>query len=223
MPVRTVPLTNHQTYHLFNKTVTEQSPFTNPQLASRTIRLLWFYQINQNQLPFSTYLRLSAKEQQSFIQSHQNSLKRAILHSYCLMPNHFHLLVTQIQSNGISSFVGNLQNSTARYFNTKRQTKGPLFLPQFKAVQISDDTYLMHVSRYIHLNPYTSSLVNSLDELERYPWSSLKDYLHPTPQNHLIDTTLLQGLIGPAHKHRAFIADRADYQRTLHQLKKDLE
>ena len=74
----------------------------------------------------------------------------------------------------------------------------------------------MHVSRYIHLNPYTGSVVHSFAELYDYPWSSLKDYLNPGQAAAMLDTSLISGLLNPPHKHRQFIEDQADYQRSLH-------
>lgn len=95
------------------------------------------------------------------------------------MPNHFHLLLKQTKENGISKLVANFQNSYTRYFNLKNERVGPLFQGVFKALRVKTDEQLIHVSRYIHLNPYSSSVIKSFEELKRYPWSSVEEYLHP--------------------------------------------
>jgi len=220
MPSRSTPLTTHETYHIFNKTISDQAIFSDRRLCERTLKTLWFYQVHQKRLSFSSYLRLSNADQQTFQINYTHQPKIIDLHCFCLMPNHYHLLLTQQQDHGISYFVGTLQNSLAHYHNTKRTHKGPLFLPQFHAVHISSDSQLLHVSRYIHLNPYTSSMVNSFSDLYTYPWSSLPEYLNPNPNPHLLATNLISNLIGNPQKHRQFLEDRADYQRSLHHIQK---
>lgn len=79
--------------------------------------------------------------------------------SYCLMPNHFHLLVKQVIDHGIVKCLNNFSNSYTRYFNIRHDRVGPLFQGRFKAVRIETDEQLLQVSRYIHLNPVASSLI----------------------------------------------------------------
>jgi putative transposase len=73
---------------------------------------------------------------------------------YCLMTNHAHLLLKENIEHGISGYMQKLLNSYARYFNVRRSRKGSLFAGPFRAVGIDGDEQLLHVSRYIHLNPY---------------------------------------------------------------------
>ena len=95
--------------------------------------------------------------------------------AYCLMPNHFHLLVKQKTRDGMSIFVKTLMNSYVRYFNKKYKRIGGLFQGVFKAVQITEEPYLLHITRYIHLNPL--DLTNmTLDKLENY-YCSYGEYL----------------------------------------------
>ena len=100
--------------------------------------------------------------------------------AYCLMPNHFHFLVQQVYEDTISKFFSDLCNSQSKYFNVKYQTVGTLFQGRFKAKKVDKDEYLIHLSRYIHLNPVEFLPVNqrnSLDKLIEYKWSSLSYYL----------------------------------------------
>ena len=95
--------------------------------------------------------------------------------AYCLMPNHFHLLVKQKTTDGMSIFVKTLMNSYVRYFNKKYKRIGGLFQGVFKAVQITEEPYLLHVTRYIHLNPLDLHTM-TLNKLEDY-FCSYGEYL----------------------------------------------
>ena len=72
---------------------------------------------------------------------------------YCLMPNHFHLLLREIKDGGISKFMLKLQTGYSMYFNTKNERKGALWQGVFKAEHATDDEYLQYLFSYIHLNP----------------------------------------------------------------------
>ena len=100
--------------------------------------------------------------------------------AYCLMPNHFHILIQQLSSNALSKFMSDLCNSQTRYFNVKYESVGSLFQGRFKAKLIDSDEYLVHVSRYIHLNPLDLFPLAERELWERimsYKWSSLPAYL----------------------------------------------
>lgn len=100
--------------------------------------------------------------------------------AYCLMPNHFHFLIQQLSPNALSKFMSDLCNSHSRYFNVKYELVGSLLQGRFKAKLIDNDEYLVHVSRYIHLNPVDLFPFAGKDLWERitfYKWSSLSTYM----------------------------------------------
>ena len=94
---------------------------------------------------------------------------------YSLMPNHFHFLLHQTEKENISKLLKQLTNAYTLYFNTKYHRVGPLFQGRFKAVQVDNDNYLLHLTRYIHQNPLKINFV--LSALKNYPWSSYPYYL----------------------------------------------
>lgn len=104
---------------------------------------------------------------------------------YCLMPNHYHLLVKQLSSESISKFISRLNLAYAMYFNKRYERVGPLFQGRFKAKNVDKDEYIVHLSRYIHLN---SLAVNS--DFENYPWSSISYYLKRNDVD-FIDTSMI--------------------------------
>lgn len=114
--------------------------------------------------------------------------------------------------------MSNFHNSYTRFFNLKSERVGPLFLNQFRAVRIADEDQFLHTVRYVLLNPYSSGVVSSLKNLEKYKWSALPEYLGLT--DHKI---CLKGAIADHFKDqkdfRDFLFDRADYQRNLEEIK----
>ena len=96
---------------------------------------------------------------------------------YCLMPNHYHLLVRQNTEISLSQFMLHLGTSYAKYSNIKYNEVGSLFQDRFKAKLIENDEYLLHLSRYIHRNPLKIIASTPGVELRSYLWSSYEDYL----------------------------------------------
>lgn len=133
---------------------------------------------------------------------------------YCLMPNHFHFLLKQLKDGGITEFVSKLSNSYTKYFNTKEKRVGPLFQGEFKSVLVESDERLLHVSRYIHLNPLTSYLVKDLNS---YEWSSYLEYINGGKEI-CAKEDILSFFKSPS-KYKQFVLDQADYGLTLENIK----
>lgn len=106
--------------------------------------------------------------------------------AYCLMDNHFHLLVRELYDGGVSRFMLKFTTAYTMYFNKKYKRVGPLFQGAFKAEHADEDRYLAYLYAYIHLNPlkkfnedWKSDIYNSPQLLEKiflYPYSSFLDY-----------------------------------------------
>lgn len=108
-----------------------------------------------------------------------------------------------------------VENSYTKYFNTKHNRVGPLLQGPFKAVTIENENQLVHVSRYIHLNPYVADLVKNLDE---YPYSSYQNYVFGTNEKLCITDTMLSFFKNPK-EYKAFIDDHASYALELERIK----
>lgn len=93
-----------------------------------------------------------------------------VLHAYCLMTNHFHMLLETREIN-ISKFMKYLAGCYALYFNKKYDYQGHLFEGRYKAMLVKDDAYFLQTSRYIHINPTKAGIV---EQPEDYPWSSYR-------------------------------------------------
>ena len=137
------------------------------------------------------------------------------------MPNHFHLLVKQLQEKGISLFVSNIQNSFAKNFNLKNDRHGSLFDHNFKSKRITNNEEYIHVSRYIHLNHVTAGLIE-FEQLLTYPWTSLPYYLGSrNPEgSDLVNTKPILDYFKTPDKYLKFLKNNVDYQRKLNKIKK---
>ena len=113
----------------------------------------------------------------------------ASIHVYCLMSNHYHLLLETPEGN-LSQIMRHINGAYTNYFNTKRQRAGHLFQGRYKAILIEKDTYALELSRYIHLNPMRAGMVQMPVE---YRWSSYQSYLGLTARPDWLRTADLLG------------------------------
>lgn len=224
MPGRLTPLVNDEFYHVYNRGINRQPTFVSKREYRRALYTINFYRFLNPSTSLSKFLRMEADKQTDFLKALRQSKKLIGVFSYCLMPNHFHFLLKQKEDKGISKFFSNFQNSYTKYFNFSHKRDGSLFLDQFKAIRIETDEQLIHLSRYIHLNPYTGYIVKSLRALEEYPWSSFYDYCEATSpgylqaENQFVDTELVLGFFESRQKYKEFVFDQADYQRKLKEI-----
>ena len=202
-------------YHIYNRGVNKRKIFLSPQHYRRAVETLQFYLFTNHKIRFSYYSRLGNEAKQKYFNDLSDT--NISLLSYVLMPNHFHLLVTQTGENGISNYLRLFENSYTRYFNTATKRIGPLLQGAFKAVRIETNDQLLHITRYIHLNPYSSNVVSSMEELEKYPWSSYRSYLEED-KNHLIDTDIISSQFQNL-SYKNFVSEQGEYQRELDEIK----
>src|SRR3989344_949581 len=104
----------------------------------------------------------------------KNLSEEVELVAYCLMPNHFHLLLKQRTRDGISKLLKQLTNAYTLYFNQKNNRVGSLMQGPFRAAPVIEDPLFIHLVRYIHLNPVASGLTK---DLNAHRWSSYHHYL----------------------------------------------
>lgn len=97
----------------------------------------------------------------------------AVVHAYCLMTNHYHLLLATPSGN-LSQIMRHINGAYTTYFNTKRKRSGHLFQGRYRGILVEADEYAKELSRYIHLNPVRAGIVREPDE---YRWSSYRSYI----------------------------------------------
>jgi putative transposase len=181
---------------------------------------MWYYSFKTQPMALSKFLRLKSEYKIPLINQLLETPKQVEILSYCLMPNHFHLLVTQLVDGAISRYIGNLQNSFAHYYNIQNDRHGPLFESQYKAVRMESDEQLLHGHRYVHINPLTSFVVKSYQELQMYPWSSLPEYLGSNQQIFQISNPKpILSFFKSIDEYEQFLSDQVLYQQELHLIK----
>lgn len=217
MSLRKTPIVKGEVYHVFNRSVGKQPIFFSSKDYQRAIEVFKFYLYDKPPLRFSFYNRLPDNQKVKFYEV-MLKIKSPIvdIYCFCLMPNHFHFLLRNLTENGIGQFMSNFQNSYAKYFNTKTGRTGTLFQQNFKAVRIESDEQLTHVSRYIHLNPVTSYLIEA-EDLKNYLWSSYPYYLSERPTYIFKDPVLSQ--FKSVESYKKFVLDQTEYQRKLNEIK----
>jgi len=115
------------------------------------------------------------------------------IHTYCLMTNHYHLLVETPEPN-LSRAIQWMNVSYASYFNRKRSRCGHLFHGRYKAILVDADAYFKHLSRYIHLNPVRAGMV---EEVIQYEWSSYQAIVGSVKVPEWLSVDLLLSVFGP--------------------------
>ena len=159
-------------YHIYNRGVEKRKIFKSSQDYKVFLKYLKEYLTPPPKTEdLKTIFTLQGATFKGVPRQPKNYAKKIELVAFCLMPNHFHLLIKQTSENDMKDFMRSLATRYSMYFNKKYERVGKLFQGHYKAVLITDDTYLLHLSRYIHLNvsEYSTNLVKA--------YSSYADYL----------------------------------------------
>lgn len=217
MAIRNIPLITGQVYHIFNKTQSDAPVFQNARSSQAMLDAIWYYQYQKVPMKLSHYRTQPAMDRQKISSILSASPRQINLLAFCLMPNHFHLLIKQTSDSGISKYMSKIQNSITRYVNIKHKQKGHVFIGQFKAVRVESDEQLLHVSRYIHLNPYTGYIVRTVEEMKKYRWSSYTEYT--TGLKGICDQEVIRSHFKSKSGYEKFVEDHKDYQRSLADIK----
>jgi putative transposase len=190
---------NESLYHVYNRGVEKRTIFYDDSDYSTFLNLFKRYLVTGTST--DKYGRLF---------SHYEDVK---LVAFCLMPNHYHLLASTDQDPAqLPKLMQSVGTAYSIYFNKRYKRVGHLFQERYKAVRITDDTYLHHISRYIHLNP---------KEWMTWQWSSLPyflgnakaDWIHPEAVLELFESKAV---------YKSFVSDYESHKRILSQIKKML-
>jgi len=216
MPRRNLVLANNEIYHIFNRSIARENIFSNKIYLKKVLEIIDFYRFSQ-QLRLSKFKALNEIQKKDYLLALKDKSPLVEIYSFALMPNHYHLLLKQLQDNGIVRFIANFQNSFAKVFNLKNERDGAVFQNSFKAKRVETDEQFIHISRYIHLNPVTAYLIN-FNQLANYPWTSFPIYVNED-KNSFVAVNFLLHLFGSKDKYADFVADQVSYQRELASIK----
>lgn len=166
-------------YHLYNRGTDKRSIFTDERDRKRFMALLDLC----NSYASLHYQKIGQGSASTITD------RLTAIGAYCLMPNHFHILVKETTEKGLSTFMHRLATAYTMYFNTKYERTGGLFSGRFKAIHVDNDRYLQYLFAYIHLNPLKifnpswpktwqgANKAELEDSLKEYPYSSYHEYI----------------------------------------------
>lgn len=209
MTVRKIIFSVEEFYHLYSRGVDKRSLFLDDTDRKRFVRLLFICN-GTKPVMYRETKKLSLKN----IDTGQ---KLVAIGTYCLMPNHFHLLIKEITNGGIVKFMSKLLTAYSTYFNKKHERTGSLFSSEFKSTHLNTDEYLKYIFAYIHMNPLKIFDVNWKEEnlnisqveslLNNYVYSSYLDYLSENREEYII----LNKEVFPKYFNTA-----EDFKRNIH-------
>ena len=179
MSERNVTFSEGEFYHVYNRGNSKQVIFNSNEDYSRFVRLMY---LSNSQRSF----KIEYLQRPNFLFERGEPL--VAIGAYCLMPNHFHMLITPLVQNGVSKYMQKLATGYSMFYNSKYERTGVLFEGKFKARHADTDEYLKYLYAYIHLNPVklidptwketgTKDAVAAYEYTVKYPYSSLQDYV----------------------------------------------
>lgn len=169
-------------YHVYNRGVNREKIFIDEVDYKVFLSYLKLYLLSREELKEELEISspdnlLDSINKDSLIRLMRtnNYYQRIELLCYCLLPNHYHLLIRQKNKRDLEFFMRSIGTKYTNYFNTKYQRVGSLFQGVYRAVYVKNEVQLLHLSRYIHLNP--QELIKNNSDLLSYPWSSYPVYI----------------------------------------------
>jgi putative transposase len=179
MTKRRVPFAVGEWYHCYNHGIEDRITFENTKDYFRFLELLY---LANDELP----LRHEDIDTYKFeeVLSVPRGKKLVAIGAFCLMPNHFHLVLKEVSEGGITAFMRKIGTAYTLYFNSQHNRMGNLFLKPFRSRHVSDDRYFQHLINYVHCNPIalyepkwkTNHVVDPQflgERIAAYPYSSL--------------------------------------------------
>ncbi len=195
--------TKNSYYHIYNRGIGDQQIFLDEEDYTTYYYYLFVYLAS---------LERSARRFKDIPMrlAHKNLSSDITLISYCLMPDHFHLVLHQKSEDGVTKLMKQLTNAYTQYFNQKYKRVGSLFAGRYKAAHIPTTDTLIHLTRHIHLHP----VLAKLSLTPEYAWSSYSEFADPTPRN-LASTKTILNIFPSIYMYKKFVSDQKDYTKRM--------
>ena len=168
--MRKVPFAKNEIYHIFNRGTDKREIFSCDYDYARFIRSL--DEFNQIEPVYSLYLNDLRKSRGLLdVQRLRKGRKLVEIITYCLNPNHFHLMLNQLEVGGISEFMKRIGGGYTKYYNSRYERSGALFQGKFKSTHVDSNELLLYLSVYVNANHQ----IHGYPEKD-WPYCSLLDY-----------------------------------------------
>lgn len=160
-----------------------------------------------------------------FVSPTSDTRKKLVdIHGWCLMKNHYHLLLSERKDGGITRFIRKLNIGYSKYYNDIHERSGTLFQGRTKKIHIERDAHFLHILHYIHLNPLDflhdadrwrsggiRDKAKALAHLREYRWSSFKDYCGERNFPSIIETKFFDEAYGGVARQALVRLDDMDF------------
>jgi putative transposase len=197
MTYRRVPFAEGEWYHCYNRSIEKRISFEDTRDYHRFLELLY---LANDELP----LRYEDIDDRKFeeVLKMPRGKKLVAIGAFCLMPNHFHLVLKEVTEGGITAFMRKIGTAYTMYFNARHERMGNLFLKPFRSRHVSSDRYFQHLISYVHCNPAalyepawkTRHVVDPQflgERIAAYPYSSLSIHAGVrTPTSAILDAEI---------------------------------
>jgi putative transposase len=181
------PFVPGETYHLFNRGAHKQDIFTT-EAEYRRFLLLLHLANSEEKLELRPILRRHRGQTSVIFRDEKPTKGLVNVQAYCLMPNHFHLILQEKTEAGITKFMRKVLTAYSMYFNILHQHSGVLAQGAFKSKHINSENYFRYIFSYVHLNPLSlhipewekkgiENIVSAREFMYSYPYSSFYDYI----------------------------------------------
>jgi len=205
--MRNIKIAPGEYYHVLNRGVNKQLIFHDDSDKIRFLFLILYFQspvefpqIGRSIKSFVKHrvFDINKETQQKIVKA-----KFVELTSFCLMPNHFHLIMKEVEENGTARYMQRVLNSYTKYYNTKYHKSGHLFQGPYKAVHVSNNKQLLYLSTYVHRNP--RELKEWKNKESDYPWSSYQDLISKNRFEELLVFDIINGQFENKDEYDEFV------------------
>ncbi len=203
-------------YHILNRGIDKRKIFLDKQDYFRFVHDLFEF---NNQRILNTTFRNFQKATMYEVGRRTSRKLLVDIHAFCLMPNHYHLLISPRIEKGVSRFMHKVGTGYVKYFNQKYDRKGTIFEGKYKSILVNKEPHFYHLPYYIHFNPLDlkfkewrdGTLKNykqAIEHLNNYRWSSHLDYLGKKNFPSVLNKTFLTEVFGGIEEYKKSIEQR---------------
>lgn len=193
--MRNIKIAVGEYYHIFNRGINRQVVFLDETDRARFLFLILYFQsplVFQNiGRPTREFVKHSVFNISEEIVEQVVVTRYVELVEFCLMPNHFHLILKEVVEGGTAKYMQRVLNGYTKYFNTKYKKSGHLFQGPYCAIHVENNRQLLHLSAYIHKNSRELAVWRNR-EIE-YPWSSCQDFVRRNRFEKLLTPNIITG------------------------------
>lgn len=219
MGLRKNNLVSNEIYHIYNRGVDKRNIFLDDEDRFRFIHDLFEFNDSNPAINLAAYMFNQKNKEVGLPNIHRVAKENIVeILAYCMMDNHFHLIVRQKKENGITLFMRKLGTGYTNYFNKKYDRSGSLFQGKFKSVHLNNNSHFMYLPIYVHLNPLDfefpgwrekkiQNYQKVIDFLDNYKWSSYMDYTGQKNFPSIINKDFLLSRLGNELKQKQEIID----------------